>query len=959
MSDRYPIYRVPLSPKQLYFSTTKEDTLYYKIQELLPELKAQPEWADKPDEDIENYIIRLFNKRNQTYIRAQNENRAHDMNDPRDANWKQYSYEEIIEMYKKGIDVPDDCLKWAYSQAAGDTDVAPKLEDAKTSSAENIDEVIEYDNTSGTYKQDKEAIQQYVAKAEEQEEFIKTSEEQLAENSKNIETKKRMLETERQEAQIKMDGYKNEYNAIGQKIQNGEEVSDAELSKYNHLDTMLNNENKELILSAGNLEDEIASLESEINTTNKSIEYNQVLESKINDTAKKHINSEKYNSKYICGAGLSNVSRDFSSLMYSTYSGDLSTYSNNLSGELHLSLVQSEYTAVDATNVDVESTELIGSIQGAEVADLVPVAKVNEDQHEPVNENEEEISENQDNENAVAQEDNEAKANEVKPQNENPEDVKSKEQPADTEEIKPETTEAQEEAEPEKAEETEGPVLKANTKVEDKDNRTISVAATDNNAENEIEIASVAKDKKSDVSGNRQEIASAKSSDEADKDTSATKEEPVVARDSKEQESIEADKAISAKYAKETQDNNSEEPVSVPIAQVDEDGIPETEPKTPEQLTKASEVQRKDMAKVFEETDSNPEARGITTNRDATLRDASFSNVETSITSSADELEVLRQKALKYNTAGIEAKNTTTSIGETDFVINADGGAAISGQGGSLTRNNNVNETEQDLNKLAETRDDAQSVNNDINDKLIALGSLSDRNMSSVTTTANMPVQSKPSDNSNELNKITRNVNNSSDSEAKAYRQAENAEEVGKGVINNSTSELEKNETKNEIGHSNELFVSEDIDDESYDEMYEETVEELDSKQTARYSDMAAPGIMEEEVSSNNMATDGLTAEIAEQDMSNAISENIQSISEEILKVEATQTLANNNAQDILNTRSVEAAKSSILTYGEKVQQKDNNTEIKRKVLTSFEIKRRDEMKKAVEKVSSSAKMKH
>ena len=958
MSDRYPIYRVPLTPKQLFLSTTKEDTLYYKIQELLPELKAQPEWADKPDEEIENYIVRLFNKRNQTYIRAHNENRAHDMNDPRDANWKQYSYEEIIEMYKKGIDVPDDCLKWAYSQAAGDTDIAPQLEDAKTSSAENIDEAIEYDNTSGTYKQDKEAIQQYVAKAEEQEQFIKTSEEQLAENSKNIETKKRMLETERQEAQIKMDGYKSEYNAIGQKIQNGEEVSDTELSKYNHLDTMLNNENKELILSAGNLEDEIASLESEINTTNKSIEYNQVLESKINDTAKKHINSEKYNSKYICGAGLSNVSRDFSSLMYSTYSGDLSTYSTNLSGELHLSLVQSEYTAVDATNVDVESTELIGSIQGAEVADLVPVAKVNEDQQEPVNENEEEISENQDNENAVAQEDNEAKANEVKPQNEKPQEVKSDEQSADAEEIKPETAETQEETESEKAEETEEPVLNANSKVEAKDNRiasTISTNAADEN-ENNIDVET---DNTSDVSGNKQEIASAKSSDEVDKDASANREEPVVARDIKEQESIEADQAISAKYAKGTQDNKSEEPVSVPIAQVDEDGIPETEPKTPEQLTKASEVQRKDMAKVFEETDSNPEARGITTNRDATLRDASFSNVETSITSSADELEVLRQKALKYNTAGIEAKNTTTSIGETDFVINADGGAAISGQGGSLTRNNNVNETEQDLNKLAETRDDAQSVNNDINDKLIALGSLSDRNMSSVTTTANMPVQSKSSDNSNELNKITRNVNNSSDSEAKAYRQAENAEEVGKGVINNSTSELEKNETKNEIGHSNELFVSEDIDDESYDEMYEETVEELDSKQTARYSDMAAPGIMDEEVSSNNMATDGLTAEIAEQDMSNAISENIQSISEEILKVEATQTLANNNAQDTLNTRSVEAAKSSILTYGEKVQQKDNNTEIKRKVLTSFEIKRRDEMKKAVEKVSSSAKMKH
>ena len=83
----------------------------------------------------------------------------------------------------------------------------------------------------------------------------------------------------------------------------------------------------------------------------------------------------------------------------------------------------------------------------------------------------------------------------------------------------------------------------------------------------------------------------------------------------------------------------------------------------------------------------------------------------------------------------------------------------------------------------------------DINDNLIALSNLSGRNMSSVTTTANIPVQSKPSDSSNELNKITRNVNNSSVSDAKAYRQAENAEIVSRDVINNSTSEIEKNET--------------------------------------------------------------------------------------------------------------------------------------------------------------------
>ena len=947
MSDKYRIYRVDPSPNQYKYMTTEEDTLYYKIQQLLPELKATEEWKNKPDEEIENYIIRLYKRRNVTFIRAYKENRAYDPTDPRDAEWSRFTYEEIIEMHKNGINVPDDCLKWAYAQAAGDINNVSELDEAKNTATENINNVTVYDSTNSTYKQDKETLQTYTIKAEEQEKFIKNSEEQLAKDTKEIETKKRTLETERQDAQIKMENYKNEFNSLDQKLKNGDTLSESEISKYNQLNTMLNNQNNELILKAGTLEEEIASLESEIINTNNNIESNQKLETKINNTTQIFLRNEKYNSKYIADAGLKYISSEFSGVVYSAFGGELSTYSNSINGELQMNVSQSEYTAIGANNINDESLELIDNIRKSGVETLTANTSLINDNKDT--KTDEDNAENE--EKAISEGDKKSEETNLKPESEEAKETEAEKSP-EAEETQ-QVAETAAETAPEETQTEKQPEIKTIKQNEPADNRIAAKVP-----EEEPEIA------KDEVTGenliNNTDDITNKESEPVEEKEPVKEPETITADSVTEKEELEADRAIASKYSDNKADNTEEVKLAQAIPDNNENEADETTiPKTPEQITKANEVQRKDMAKVFKETDTEPETKGITTDKDATLRNASFSDVETSITSSADELEVLRQKALKYNTAGIEAKNTTTSIGETDYVINADGGATISGQGGSLTRNNNVNETKEDLNKLAETREEAQSVNNDINAQLIALNSLSDRNMSSVTTTANMPVQPESSNNSNELNKITRNVNNSSVSEAEAFRQAENAEEVGKGVINNSASELEKNETKNEIGHSNELFVSEDIDDESYDEINAKTTEEIDTKQTTRYSDMAAPGIMEEEVASNNMATDGLTAKIAEQDMSNAISENIQSISEEILKVEATQILANNNAQDTLNTRSIEAAKSSILTYGEKVQQKDNNAEIKRKVLTAFEIKRRDELKKGIEKVSSSAKMKH
>lgn len=945
MSENHKIYRVAPSPNQYKFMTTEDQTMYYKIQQLLPELKATEEWKDKPDEEIENYIIRLYNRNNVTFIRAYAENRAYDPTDPRDAEWSKFTYEEIIEMHKNGIDVPDDCLKWAYAQAAGDTSVVGELEKVTTAEVEDIENMVAY-STDSTYKQDKETLQAYTIKAEEQENFIKNSEEQMAKDTEDIEVKRRILAAERQEAQIKMEGYKNEFNALDQKLKNGDELSESEKTKYNQLDNMLNNQNNELILKAGTLEEEIASLESEISNTNKGIEDNKELENKINNATKVFIRNEKYSSKYIADSGLKYITNDFAGVIYSAFGGNLSIYSSDINGNLRTAVNQSEYTLIGAENINDESNNLISNVRNSGVEALTADTSLI-DKNKDIKTDEEKAEKE---EKAIAESDKKSEETSLKPESEKTKETKGEETP-ETEETQ-KANEVTAEAAPEETQTEKQPEIETIKQTENADNR---IAA--NVPEEEPEIA---KDEvtEENVISNTNDITD-KESEPVEETEPVNEPETITADSITEKEELEADKAIASKYS----DNEAGKTEEVKLAQDipdDENAVDETTtPKTPEQITKANEVQRKDMAKVFKETDTEPETKGITTDRDATLRNASFSDVETSITSSADELEVLRQKALKYNTAGIEAKNTTTSIGETDYVINADGGATISGQGGSLTRNNNVNETKEDLNKLAETREEAQSVNNDINAQLIALNSLSDRNMSSVTTTADMPVQPESSNHSDELNKITRNVNNSSVSEAEAFRQAENAEEVGKGVINNSASELEKNETKNEIGHSNELFVSEDIDDESYDEINAQTTEEIDTKQTARYSDMAAPGIMEEEVASNNMATDGLTAKIAEQDMSNAISENIQSISEEILKVEATQILANNNAQDTLNTRSIEAAKSSILTYGEKVQQKDNNAEIKRKVLTAFEIKRRDELKKGIEKVSSSAKMKH
>ena len=77
------------------------------------------------------------------------------------------------------------------------------------------------------------------------------------------------------------------------------------------------------------------------------------------------------------------------------------------------------------------------------------------------------------------------------------------------------------------------------------------------------------------------------------------------------------------------------------------------------------------------------------------------------------------------------------------------------------------------------------------------------------------------------------------------------------------------------------------------------------------------------------------------------VSEKIsQQIAAEAAKSAAKEQLKNSVKNTIVST-----AQQSLLNYGEKLQQKDTKQDKKKKILTEFERKRRNEIRKGIEKI--------
>ena len=908
MSKNYPIFETPKTTSELYYYRSKEDTLVYRMDDIKAKLRERGEWADKSDEELESYIVSLIFTYNNKSFAAFAKRMAYDMDDPRDAEWKQYTYEEIIEMYKDGIDVPEECLEWAYAQAASDTDVIYDIDIQNSTNSMDIDQL---DFTSGpvTYKEEKEAAQIYSEKANVQSEFLNDKAEDLSAASEDVEYKMVNFEFEKQSSEDRIRAYMDEYKLLEEKFKSGKELSGTELVRYNNLNSLLNNESKSLIVSANNLEDELANLNSELNTVNSIIDTNLYLEDYLDNAYNKYSTNDNYNVNYMPKFNIKGTSGRYTSqnfnltgyqynflnLIYSSKAGDLSLYSLNSNLNLVSDTASSASTVQLSQDIKNSAETLISSVVSTENS---------------ISDNNVAVPENSENSDINTED------NLIAEQNVN--NVVSDIE--DTANIPPEESVV------------ETPIDEDVNASDNLENQNENIEDKPLTEENPMGITVQA------ANNTRVEISS---------ENIVPKTQSVeVVPEENEQEPIQ----VQNNYTNTTQESDKVEN----NAEVTENSIESTEAEKQEET---EEIEETEVGSSFDEVDKTPEEMNINTTQDSMIRNNSFADIESDTQIAELDINADKSEALKYDNAGTSAR--ASKIPAIDFVANADGTASVSGIGQSMDKNDNIIDIESNRRKSAEVAEDIKGSNSFINTEISKLNNLSGRNFDSFNDSSKIPAVTVSSSSSSELKNININMKNLGNTESDTYHKLDDAEDMDKKLYDASTDGLEKRDVKNNIAHLNEKSVSADIDDDSYDEVSSISDSEFETKTVSKLSDDSAADVLLDEVPGDDIIADGLTAKIAEHGLSTVLQDTIQDVSNDITVDVAENILDNNNDQAVLNNLSNEAAKTGILTYGEKVQQKDNNRETKRKVLTRFEIKRRDEIKRGIEKVSSSAKMKH
>lgn len=164
------------------------------------------------------------------------------------------------------------------------------------------------------------------------------------------------------------------------------------------------------------------------------------------------------------------------------------------------------------------------------------------------------------------------------------------------------------------------------------------------------------------------------------------------------------------------------------------------------------------------------------------------------------------------------------------------------------------------------------------------------------------------------------------------------ATETGKEVAKEAVTETSKEAVK-DVATEGAKEVAKDVGAETVKDATTEIVK--DTTSTTLQSSV------------QSIAPDGLgvfSSTVSTAGVGEAMKEVSEKVSQQIA-AEAAKTAAKEQMKNTVKNTLVSTAQQSLLKYGEKLQQKDTTTDKKKKVLTEFERKRRNEIRKGIEKI--------
>lgn len=153
--------------------------------------------------------------------------------------------------------------------------------------------------------------------------------------------------------------------------------------------------------------------------------------------------------------------------------------------------------------------------------------------------------------------------------------------------------------------------------------------------------------------------------------------------------------------------------------------------------------------------------------------------------------------------------------------------------------------------------------------------------------------------------------------------------------------------------------IAEEVAADIYSDINTDIEDEVNNETVNTVSSQAAAEIVPSAVTPSPVSVASVISAASVSEFEAAAATNLSDVSSDISTEQAVKTLTDDNAEFWIKDAALSVAKSTMLTQGDRLLQKDTKDDTRRKVLLRFEQKKRDEIKKGIEEVNKSARMKH
>ena len=259
------------------FCIPKENYVKEAVEKAVEILKTKEEYKHLDDDLLMDIAAAQICKYNA--VSTQGKMKGFTLNDNvADGIWSNFTYEEIIQMYEAGEDVPKEVADWAYKMANYDQ-LSYEVDDNAT---DNQNDINALENNSDTrFSDQKNNLIKAASLLEKQDDKIEEDNKELEAKSKAISNKQQEMANREKSGNEKIEIYSREFNEIERKISSGENLSDDEIARYKALGSMLNSEHKEIVIQSQNVEADIANLFEDMQKSTKTAAVSSQLANEV------------------------------------------------------------------------------------------------------------------------------------------------------------------------------------------------------------------------------------------------------------------------------------------------------------------------------------------------------------------------------------------------------------------------------------------------------------------------------------------------------------------------------------------------------------------------------------------------------------------------------------------------------------------------------------------------------